>query len=111
MKLFIIRYTKIVFVYLRLHMFFNLFSGLFLNLVYLNKFSSWANRNKKIPYNDFPGKWDYNKRYPLYKWVIENESLSNTNINYLEFGVAEGQSFRWFVQQNSNSQSRFYGFD
>lgn len=111
MKLFIIRYTKIVFVYLRLHIFFNLFSGLFLNLFYLNKFSSWANRNKKIPYNDFPGKWDYNKRYALYKWVMENESLSNTTINYLEFGVAEGQSFRWFVQQNSNPQSKFYGFD
>jgi len=111
MKLFIIRYTKIVFVYLRLHIFFNLFSGLFLNLFYLNKFSSWANKNKKIAYNDFPGKWDYNKRYRLYKWVIENESLSTTIINYLEFGVAEGQSFRWFVQQNSNPQSRFYGFD
>ena len=111
MKLFIIRYTKIVFVYLRLHIIFQLFSGLFLNLFYLSKFSSWANRNKKIAFNDFPGKWDYNKRYPLYKWVIKNESLSTTVINYLEFGVADGLSFRWFLQQNTNAESRFYGFD
>lgn len=111
MKLFIIRYTKIVFVYLKLHVLFNIFSGLFLNLFYLNKFSSWVNKNNKIAFDDFPGKWDYNKRYPLYKWVIENESLSDSIINYLEFGVAEGQSFRWFVQQNVNPESRFYGFD
>ncbi len=111
MKLFIIRYTKIVFVYLRLHIFFNIFSGFFSNLFYLTKFSSWVQKNKKIAYNDFPGKWDYKKRFDLYKWVIENESLSGTIINYLEFGVADGHSFRWFVQHNSNSKSWFYGFD
>ena len=111
MKLSIIRYSKIVFVYLRLHVFFNFFSGLFLNLFYITKFSSWANKNKKITHNDFPSKWDYNKRYDLYKWVIESESLSNPPINYLEFGVADGHSFRWFVQQNNNPETRFYGFD
>jgi hypothetical protein len=111
MKLFLIRYSKIVFSYLRLHIFFNLFSGLFLNLFYLTKFSSWISKNRKIKYNDFPAKWDYNKRYPLYKWVIETENLSNSPITYIEFGVAEGHSFRWFVQQNTNPGSRFYGFD
>jgi O-methyltransferase len=111
MKLFIIRYTKIIFVYLRLHLFFKFFSGLFLNLFYLTKFSSWINKNRKISYNDFPCKWDYNKRYPLYKWVVEKENLADTVINYIEFGVADGYSFRWFVKQNSNPESRFYGFD
>jgi len=94
-----------------LHIFFNLFSGFFSNLVYLSKFSSWANKNKKIAFNDFPGKWDYNKRFSLYKWVFENESLTNAAINYMEFGVADGHSFRWFVNENANSDSRFYGFD
>ncbi len=111
MKLFIIRYTKIIFVYLRLHLFFNLFSGFFLNLFYLNKFSAWANKNRKIAYNDFPVKWDYNKRYPLYKWIIETENLSSAVVNYIEFGVADGYSFRWFVEQIANQESRFYGFD
>lgn len=111
MKLFIIRYSKIVFIYFRLHIVFNIFSGILLNLFYLNKLSIWINKNKKIAYNDFPGKWDYAKRYALYEWVIKKESLSDKIINYMEFGVAEGASFRWFVQQNANPESRFYGFD
>lgn len=111
MKLFIIRYTKITFAYLRLHVFFNPFSGLFFNLFYLTKFSKWLSGNRKIAYNDFPCKWNYNKRYPMYKWVLEQESLTNAPINYIEFGVAEGESFRWFVQQNANPDSRFHGFD
>jgi O-methyltransferase len=111
MKLFIIRYSKTVFTFLRLHIFFDLFSGLFLNLFYLTKFSNWATRNGKIAYNDFPCKWDYNRRYPMYKWVLEKENLSLTPINYIEFGVAAGQSFRWFVQENTNPDSRFHGFD
>ena len=111
MKLALIRYTKIAFVYLRLHIIFNLFSGFLLNLFYLTKFSLWVSKNKKVAYNDFPGKWDYNKRYNFYKWVIEKEALSNMPINYLEFGVADGYSFRWFVQQNVHSESRLYGFD
>ncbi|MEO7119530.1 MAG: class I SAM-dependent methyltransferase [Ginsengibacter sp.] len=80
-------------------------------MFYLTKFSSWISKNKKISYNDFPCKWDYHKRYEMYKWVIEREALSDIDINYLEFGVADGHSFRWFVQQNINPDSRFYGFD
>jgi O-methyltransferase len=111
MKLSLIRYTKIAFIYLRLHVIFNLFSGLFLNLYYLSKFSLWVSKNRKVAYNDFPSKWDYNKRYAFYKWVFNAEFLSNNAINYLEFGVADGHSFRWFVQQNTHNESRFYGFD
>lgn len=111
MKLFILRYTKIIFISLRLHVIFNLFSGLYLNLYYLTKLSLWAAKNRKVRINDFPSKWDYNKRYELYKRIIANESLQNTPVNYLEFGVAQGFSFRWFMEQNTNPQSRFYGFD
>jgi len=111
MKLFIIRYTKIAFLYLRLHVIFNFFASLCSNLYHLTKFSIWANKNRKIAYNDFPSKWDYEKRYNLYKWVIEKENLNNQPVNYLEFGVAQGQSFKWFLQQNTLPDSRFYGFD
>jgi len=110
MKLFLIRFTKSLFIRLQLHRIFLPFQGLFLNLVYLSRFSKWANENKKVEYNDFWSKWDYNKRYPLYKWVIDKEGLTQP-INYLEFGVAGGQSFNWFMEQNSNAESRFYGFD
>ncbi|WP_205511103.1 class I SAM-dependent methyltransferase [Longitalea arenae] len=111
MKLFLIRYTKIVFLYLRLHVIFRIFSSFCLNLYHLTKFSAWASRNRKIGYNDFPSKWDYEKRYDLYKWVIEKENLKEQAINYLEFGVAQGTSFKWFLQQNTLAASRFYGFD
>ncbi len=46
----------------------------------------------------------------MYQWVIEKEGLT-APINYLEFGVAGGESFNWFMQQNINANSRFYGFD
>ena len=111
MKLFFIRYIKITFLYLRLHVIFNLFSSFFSNLLYLTRFSSWAAKNNGVAYNDFPSKWDYEKRYPLYKWVITTEKLNDQPINYIEFGVSEGYSFRWFLQEISNSQSKFYGFD
>ena len=111
MKLFIKRYTKIAFTWLRLHKFFNLFSSLNLNLFYLSKFSAWAAKNRKIPYNDFPSKWKYEKRYKLYQWVLEKEGLLNTPFDYLEFGVAGGHSFCWFMGNNMHPESRFSGFD
>lgn len=111
MKYFILRYTKLLFLFLRLHVLFNWMSALFLNLYYLTKFSAWASKNRKVAYNDFPSKFDYKKRYDFYKWIIEKENISAIPINYLEFGVAQGTSFRWFVQQNSHPQSMFYGFD
>ena len=111
MKLFLIRYTKIIFLYLRLHKIFKPFSSLYLNLFYLSRLSAWASNKKNIFYNDFPSKWDYEKRYNLYKWVIENEKLDKIPINYLEFGVAAGHSFRWFLKEIQHPESRFYGFD
>lgn len=110
MKLFIIRFLKSLFIKLQFHRIFHPFENLFLNLVYLTRLSRWAHQNNKIEYNDFWTKWDYNKRYEMYKWVIEKESLT-APLNYLEFGVASGKSFEWFMTQNSNSESRFYGFD
>ena len=110
MNLFFIRLIKSWFIKLQLHRIFQPFTGLFLNLVYITQLSKWAQKNKQVPYNDFLGKWDYNKRYEMYKWVIEKEALTGP-VNYLEFGVASGQSFNWFMSQNSHTDSRFYGFD
>src|SRR6266700_7621504 len=111
MKFFLSRYTKILFTSLRLHILFNFLSSLLLNLYYMTKFSLWASKNKKVEMNDFPSKWDYSKRYPLYKWVIENDNLTATPVNYMEFGVAQGVLFKWVLQQNNHPDSRFYGFD
>jgi hypothetical protein len=110
MRLFLIRYTKIIFCWLQLHRLFNFLSGFFLNAFYLTKLSKFIYQNRKIPLNDFPTKWNYEARYPMYQTVLEKE-ISNESINYLEFGVASGESFRWFLQHNHNPSSRFYGFD
>ncbi|HEX8460411.1 MAG TPA: TylF/MycF/NovP-related O-methyltransferase [Segetibacter sp.] len=110
MKLFFIRLSKSIFIKLQLHRIFQPFAGLFLNLVYITRLSKWAHENKEVKYNDFLGKWDYNKRYPMYEWVIKEETLTGP-INYMEFGVAGGQSFNWFMTQNAHADSRFYGFD
>lgn len=110
MKLFFIRITKSLFIKLQLHRIFGPFSGLFKNLVYLTQLSKWAHQQKKVEYNDFLSKWDYLKRYPMYSWVIEKENLRGP-VNYLEFGVAAGHSFYWFMEQNTHADSRFHGFD
>lgn len=110
MKLFFIRYTKLVFIWLQLHRVFGFFSGAVANLYWLTKFSAWAFQNRQVAYNDFPSKWDYFKRNDMYKWVIDKEALTQT-INYIEFGVAAGHSFKWWLEQNKNVASTFYGFD
>lgn len=110
MKLFFIRLTKSLFIKLQLHRIFGLFTGFLSNLLYLTRLSKWAHENGKVEYNDFLSKWDYTKRYPMYQWVIDKEELTKP-INYLEFGVAAGYSFDWFMTQNTHPDSRFYGFD
>lgn len=110
MKLFFIRYTKIIFCWLQLHRVFGFLSTSFLNAFYLTKLSKFISQNKHISINDFPCKWSYYKRYPMYKSVLDNE-VKNESINYLEFGVASGESFKWFLQQNKNVDSKFSGFD
>lgn len=110
MKLFLIRFTKSWFIKLQLHRLFNPFVGFLMNLAYLTRLSKWAYANRNVAYNDFKSKWDYKKRYPLYQWVIDNERLTGA-VNYLEFGVAGGESFRWFMERNQHVESRFYGFD
>jgi len=111
MLYFFFRYIKLTFLLLRLHLVFNWCSIAFLHLYYLAKFSLWVSKNRKISYNDFPSIYNYEKRYEFFKWVIDHEGLSTDPINYMEFGVAQGASFRWFLQLNSNPQSRFLGFD
>jgi O-methyltransferase len=75
--------------------------------------SKWiARQDKKEAYNDFyTSKRDYSRRYNLYQHVIDSKGLINAPIDYLEFGVCQGNSFRWWVKANSNQESRFYGFD
>ena len=110
MKFTLIRLIKSIFIKLRLHYIFGPLEGFFLQLSQLSKMSRWANKHKNIPGNDFFSKWDYQKRFTLYDSIIRTENLDQ-EINYLEFGVAQGTSFQWWMTKNTNPSSRFHGFD
>lgn len=110
MKFTTIHFLKSTFIKLRLHVLFGPITGFLLQLVYMTRLSKWASQNKKVRYNDFLSRWDYNKRYELYRYVLEKENLI-APINYLEFGVASGVSFNWWMTENTHPASAFYGFD
>jgi len=40
-----------------------------------------------------------------------HKEIKNQPVDYLEFGVASGIAFKWWVEKNNNSGSRFFGFD
>ena len=110
-KLYFIRKAKALFERFKLHVLIRPFESFLLNLVYLSKLSRWISKNRSIEYNDFYcGKVDYPKRTKMYEWLIEKEGLDKS-IDYLEFGVAEGTAFKWWVEHNKNADTRFYGFD
>jgi O-methyltransferase len=86
-------------------------SNILIFLGNLTKLSVFVNRQKDIEFNDFyTRKRNYNKRKELYKFVIEKESLHGS-INFIEFGVADGDSFKWWVENNKDTRSCFEGFD
>jgi O-methyltransferase len=71
-----------------------------------------ARQDQKNMLNDFYSfKRDYSKRYQLYEYVVNHLHLKDEVIDYLEFGVSRGQSFKWWLEHSVNPQSRFYGFD
>ena len=85
-------------------------SKIMIFLGHLAQLSRFVHKNKKIAYTDFyTSKFDYKRREDLYRYVIEKEDLSA--IDYLEFGVSKGHSFRWWANEVNDSASRFYGFD
>lgn len=89
------------------------FSKLFLTLSYFNKLSLWVRKNKAILlYSDFytPLR-NYEKRFQLYRFLLDHFKLKDEPLTYLEYGVASGASFKWWLQNNSHQGSQFFGFD
>ena len=110
-KLYFIRKIKNLFERFKLHILFDPFANFFLQLAYLTRLSKWISSTPKPPYDDFYNKKvEYNKRMLMHKYVLEKEKLDN-QIDYLEFGVASGISFKWWVENNKNINTRFFGFD
>jgi O-methyltransferase len=110
-KYFFIQKTKALFALFKLHIIIEPFTGFLLNLAYLSKQSKWINQNKNIPFNDFfSGNRTYNNRLKLHAY-LNNEIIKHQPINYLEFGVANGGSFYWWLDNHKNESSLFFGFD
>lgn len=77
----------------------------------LSKLSKWISLHKNVGFTDFYSfKFQYDQREKLFEYVIDKEGL-NDEIDYLEFGVSKGDSFRWWTNRIDNPLARFYGFD
>jgi O-methyltransferase len=83
-----------------------------LRFAYLIKFAKWYNetglRQMKAYTHKLPA---YHERYRLYELVSRSKDLAAMPIDYLEFGVYEGASIKWWLANNQNPSSRFFGFD
>lgn len=111
LKLFLIRKIKALFSRFKLHILFKPLEGVLLNLVYLSRLSRWISTSPKGKFNDFYNRRvNYENRFQLHEFVF-NEEIKNQAIDYLEFGVATGIAFKWWVEKNINPESRFFGFD
>jgi hypothetical protein len=70
----------------------------------LPKIETW--RKKYVPKN-CP---TFAQRTELYEY-LNREVLGGGAIDYLEFGVFQGESIRYWSTMNRDAKSRFYGFD
>jgi len=70
----------------------------------------FASRDKKNDASCMVMDFPYEKRDEFYTY-IHNRVLGKKPVDYLEFGVAGGESFRAWLQLSSHAQSRFFGFD
>lgn len=90
------------------------FNRLFLFIRNFNGLRKWISASIRNPLliNDFYSwKRDYPKRYLLYEAVADGYQLDLKELLYLEFGVASGSSFFWWLKKNTHPGSVFRGFD
>lgn len=111
-KLNIIRKAKSLFMKWNLHSVVNPFMNGLRNGLFMAEMSQWRKDHPVKGYNDFYQEtWDYSRRIKLYEAISHQEKLLQQPIDYLEFGVAGGHSFRWWLERNKDPNSRFFGFD
>ncbi len=80
-------------------------------LGYVAALSRWIENHRNLPYTQFSQRrFTYNDRFKLYRFIVDNE-IANEPIDYLEFGVAQGHSFRWWVKNIPHKAASFSGFD
>lgn len=70
----------------------------------LPKIESW--RRAKVP-RECP---TFEMRTAMYDH-LQREAIGDRPIDYVEFGVFQGESIKYWTELNSHEDSRFYGFD
>jgi len=100
------RKLKSLFVRLRLHYLTGPLDKILLQASYLSQWSRWCAKHAPTTLHVA----DPDARHALYEFLLDTEQLDEA-ITYLEFGVAQGNSFRWWVEHNHHPDSRFVGFD
>lgn len=106
-------FLKGIILWTRPHLFLGWLRSFLLTISNLLSLSKWiSGQDKKGILNDFYSfRRDYSKRYQLYQYVVDTLDLQKEAIDYLEFGVSGGQSFRWWQGKCKHADSKFYGFD
>jgi O-methyltransferase len=66
------------------------------------KYGVWLKKNSSVPV--------FSKREDMYDY-LNLEIISGEPVDYLEFGVYQGYTIKYWSTINSNPNSRFYGFD
>jgi hypothetical protein len=109
----VITFLKGLVLLIKPHVFLSWIKNPMLTISNILNLSQWVSeQDKKDIFNDFYTPFrDYAKREKLYDYVITKLNLKNEAFDYLEFGVCEAISFKWWLQNCSNIESRFYGFD
>ncbi len=110
-----IKHIKDFLIFTRVFLLAKPFVSLFRTTGNFSLFTSWVNKvnkDKGLLINDFytAGR-NHSKRYKLYDEVGVALNLENKKINYIEFGVASGSSFKWWINFNKYEGSTFAGFD
>ncbi len=113
-KLVIIKFTKDFLLATRILQLLSPFNKLFAFLHDFNNLTSWVHRHKrdKALLNDFyrPVR-SYEDRLKSFEAIVNHYQLNEQQITYMEFGVASGLSFKWWLNANKNPDSEFYGLD
>ncbi len=114
MKLKIIKFLKDFLLWSGFLRLFSGFNHLFFFLRNFNLLRSWISETNRtdLLINDFYSwKRDYPRRLQLFDVVAAHYGLDKNPILYLEFGVASGSSFIWWMKKNTHPDSLFRGFD
>lgn len=85
----------------------------FIWMYYLIDLNIWLAKHKGtfVLNHGYTFQRDYDRRIEAFQFLVKAHQLDSTPITYLEYGVAAGGSFRWWMEHSRHAQSSFFGFD